>query len=121
MQFMRSICLIGLHECSVGHCLLIGQVYSVDMQLQLALVILLPIVVLFLGVLLILFLCRYRHRQHMDELSARQRFLHYDGDIEAEPIGDSTLQVLSQCLVVVGDQLCCQQIMLMSFYSLNEK
>ena len=101
MQFMTSICLIRLHKCSVGPCMLTGQEYSVDIQLQLALVILLPMVVLFLGILLILFLCRYRHRQHMDELSARERFLHYDGDIEAEAIGDSTLQVLSQRHIIL--------------------
>ncbi|KAI0222788.1 Activin receptor type-1 [Lamellibrachia satsuma] len=63
-----------------------------DIQLQLAMVILLPMLLLVVGIPLILFICRYRHRQHMDELSARERFLNYDGDIHAEPIGDSTLQ-----------------------------
>ena len=64
-----------------------------DIQLQLAMVILLPMLLLVVGIPLILFVCRYRHRQHMDELSARERFLNYDSDIHAEAIGDSTLQV----------------------------
>ena len=54
----------------------------------------------------------------MDELSARERFLHYDGDIEAEAIGDSTLQVLSQRHMILGEQSYGKKI-IMSFYSVS--
>ena len=55
--------------------------------------ILLPVLLLIVGIPLIFVVCRWRHRRRMDELNARERFLSYEGDIRAEPVGDSTLQV----------------------------
>lgn len=62
-------------------------------QIQLALAILLPLLLLVIGIPLIFILCRWRHKRRMQQLNARERFLGYSGDINAEPVGDNTLQV----------------------------
>ena len=68
-----------------------GAIY--DAQIELAMAILLPIILLLIGLPLVFLVCRWRHRRRMDELNARERFLTYTGDLRAEHVGDSTLQV----------------------------
>ena len=70
-----------------------GMSFLYDAQAQLAMAVMLPLLMLIIGIPLIFVLCRWRHRRRMDELNARERFLSYEGDIHAEPVGDSTLQV----------------------------
>ena len=68
-------------------------------QIQLGLSVALPVLLLLAGIPLIFVLCRRRHKRRMEELDARERFLHrccHDdtpGGIHVEHVGEQTLQV----------------------------
>lgn len=71
-------------------------------QVQLGVSVALPLLVLVVGVPLVLWLCRRRHKRRMQELDARERFLHrccHDdatagpNGIQVQHVGEHTLQV----------------------------